>query len=163
MFRSAIVCSCGPTNVLYSPSRDILLAVVSFRPQQTTVTDSHTSSTASTITQQEVATVEVRNGSGRAGIAKAVAELVKIGSGFYCPEMRLQISRRRSLKSAGKEFPQTIKKLKELCGPRGGGAATGRSVNDCQHSCHCRRKRSPVELLVFVDPPLYTKSYATTF
>ncbi|MEK7115786.1 MAG: LytR C-terminal domain-containing protein [Patescibacteria group bacterium] len=103
--------------VLYSPSRDILLAVVSFRPQQnTTVTDSHSSSTASTITQQEVATVEVRNGSGRAGIAKAVAEkLVKIGFRVLPPgDASTNISTTILVKSAGKEFPQTIKKLKEL-------------------------------------------------
>ncbi len=97
--------------VLYSPTRDVILMVSPLVSPSSSAT-----STKETIHTEELASIEVRNGSGRSGMAKAVAEkLVNVGFRVLPPgDASTNISTTILVKSAGREFPQAIEKLKEL-------------------------------------------------
>ncbi len=115
--------------VLYSPSRDILLSVVSLNLQQNVVAESRASSTStspvvaassSSTTPEEAATIEVRNGSGRAGRAKSFTQkLIAAGLNVIPPrDAYEEIVSTIIVKRTSAKFPRTLQILQSLTSAR---------------------------------------------
>lgn len=97
--------------VLYSPSRDVILTVLSLNiplPQNTNATQ------ASSSTVTETATIEVRNGSGVSGLGKTVSaklkenglNVIKVGDAAGGYERTLIVA------VSAKSLPKTLAKIK---------------------------------------------------
>lgn len=92
--------------VLFSPARNLIIAVVMANPAPPQATVAETSS------------VEVRNGSGKSGLAKSLAQKLAAAGLTVLPpgDAKAVIASTIIVKAAGKELPDVLKKLQSLTG-----------------------------------------------
>src|SRR5690349_19292584 len=105
--------------VLYSPSRDLLLAVmpVSLPPPSASST-SMTPTTTSTAETVEQATIEVRNGTRTSGLGRQMVDKLKAVGLTVLPatDARLKTYEKTVIivKDASTPFPKTLQKIQEI-------------------------------------------------
>ncbi len=102
--------------VLYSPSRDIILAVVPLRATAAATSTPPLASSGVPASSTEKATIEVRNGSGRAGLGKTLADKLTASGFTVLPpgNASARIASTIIVKAAGKDLPETIQKLRDV-------------------------------------------------
>jgi len=106
--------------VLYSPSRDLLLAVmpVSLPPPSDASSTSMTPTTTSTTEIMEQATIEVRNGTRTSGLGRKMVDTLKAAGLTVLPatDARLKTYEKTVIivKDASVPFPKTLQKIQEI-------------------------------------------------
>ncbi len=114
--------------VLYSSSRDLILSVLPINLPVNAATSTNTTTTSQT-SQQENATIEVRNGSGVAGQAGLLVTKLK-GEGMTVltptdARVKTRYPKTLVVNASGKELPATLKALQSATGGQVSSAPAG--------------------------------------